>query len=311
MKILVTGAAGYIGSILTPMLLQAEHDVIALDNLMYDQEAPLSNCCHYFGFESVRSDARNEEIVSKLIKRVDCIIPLAAIVGEPACNQDHLAATTTNLEAILLILKLRSKNQIIIFPNSNSGYGIGQEGIYCTEETPLRPISHYGRTKAQAEEAVLASDNTMAFRLGTVAGLSPRLRLDLMVNEFVYRALTDRCIVLYEAGFKRNFLHVKDTAKAFLHAINNFEKMKGQVYNVGQSEANLSKLEICQEIQKQLPEFYIHESPIGQDPDKRNYIVSNAKIEKTGFKAKITLQETIAELINGLRFVRLKRYRNA
>ena len=311
MKILVTGAAGYIGSILTPMLLKSGHSVIALDNLMYNQEPPLVNCCFYPGFEPRRGDARNEQTVSELIKKVDGIIPLAAIVGEPACNQDQIAATTVNLEAVKLILKLRSADQIVIYPNTNSGYGIGQEGIYCTEETPLRPISHYGRTKVQAEEAVLSAGNAISFRLGTVAGLSPRLRLDLMINEFVYRALTDRCVTLYEAKFKRNFLHIRDAAKAFIHAIENFDSMKDQAYNVGQSEANLSKLEICQEIRKQIPDFYFHEAPVGRDPDKRNYIVSNAKIEKTGFKARITLPETIAELIKGLQFVRQKKYTNA
>ena len=311
MKILVTGAAGYIGSILTPLLLQEKHEVIALDNLMYNQETPLSNCCHYPGFEPIFGSTTNTELLKELIKKVDCIIPLAALVGLDACNNDPVAATATNLEAINLILRLRSKSQIIIYPNSNSGYGIGQEGIYCTEKTPLKPLTLYGRTKVEAEKAVMSDGNAITFRLGTVAGVSPRIRLDLMVNEFVLRALTDRCVTLYGAHFKRNFVHVRDVAKAFIHGINNFDKMNGEVYNVGLNDINMSKLELCQEIQKQIPNFYFHEAPMGEDPDKRNYIVSNAKLEKAGFKATITLSETIAELIKGLRLIRPRQYKNA
>lgn len=312
MKILVTGAAGYIGSVLTPMLLGTNwvSEVIALDNFMYNQNS-LLDCCRFPNFEIVRGDVRDEQLMAKLISKVDFIIPLAAIVGASACDQDQTAATSINLGAIRLILKLRSKYQRIIYPNTNSGYGIGQEGIYCTEETPLRPISLYGQTKVEAEAAVLSAGNSVAFRLATVAGISPRMRLDLMVNDFVHRALTDRFIVLFEAHFKRNFLHVRDAAKAFIHAINNFDLMDGEAFNVGLSNANMSKLELCQEIKKQLPNFYFHEAPVGQDPDKRNYIISNAKIEKTGFKATISLPETIAEVIKGIQIIKPRKFKNA
>lgn len=309
MRILVTGGAGYIGSILVPMLLDAGHDITVLDNFMYGQTS-LLDCCHSINFKMIRGDVRDEKIMTELVPKADCIIPLAAIVGAPACDKDPIAATSINLEAIRLILRLRSQSQMIIYPNTNSGYGIGQEGIYCTEETPLRPISLYGRSKVQAELEILSSGYSVAFRLGTVAGVSPRMRLDLLVNDFVHRALTDRFVVLFEANFKRNFLYVGDAAKAFIHAINNFDKMNGEAYNVGLSDANISKLELCQEIKKQIPDFYFHESPIGQDPDKRNYIVSNAKIEKTGFKARVSLSETIAELIKGLQIVKLQQFKN-
>lgn len=310
MKILITGAAGYIGSVLMPMLLRDGHQVTALDNFMYGQTS-LLDCCFNQNLQIVRGDVRNEKLMAELVPKADCLIPLAAIVGAPACNQDPVAATSINLDAIRLILKLRSKSQMLIYPNTNSGYGIGQEGIYCTEETPLRPISLYGRTKVEAEAAVLSAGNSVAFRLATVAGVSPRMRLDLMVNDFVHRALTDRFIVLFEAHFKRNFLHVRDAAKAFIHAINNFDQMNGEAFNVGLSEANISKLELCQEIKKQLPDFYFHEAPIGQDPDKRNYIVSNAKIEKTGFKATISLPETITEVIKGIQIIKPRKFKNA
>lgn len=309
MKILVTGAAGYIGSVLTPMLLQKEWEITVLDNFMYGQTS-LLGCCHYPNLDIVRGDARDEQLISGLIKKVDCIIPLAAIVGAPACDQDSTAATSINLEAIRLILKLRSKSQMIVYPNTNSGYGIGQEGIYCTEETPLNPISLYGRLKVQAESEILSAGNAVSFRLATVAGVSPRMRLDLLVNDFVHRALTDRFVVLFEAHFKRNFLHVRDAARAFIHTIGHFEEMDDGAYNVGLSDANLSKLELCQEIQRQIPDFYFYASPIGHDPDKRNYIVSNAKIEKTGFKAIIPLSATITELIKGLQIVRPRQFKN-
>lgn len=310
MRILVTGGAGYIGSVMVPMLLNIGHKVIVVDNFMYGQ-ASLLDCCHNRYLEIVRGDVRDEKLMAELVPKVDCIFPLAAIVGASACNQDPTAATSINLEAIRLILKLRSKNQKIVYPNTNSGYGIGQEGIYCTEETPLNPISLYGRSKVQAELEVLSSGYAVALRLGTVAGTSPRMRLDLMVNDFVHRALTDRFVVLFEANFKRNFLHVRDAVKAFIHTINNFNRMSGEAYNVGLSDANMNKLELCQEIKKQIPDFYFYESAIGQDPDKRNYIVSNAKIEKTGFKAMIPLSVTITELIKGLQIVQPRQFRNS
>lgn len=308
-KILITGGAGYIGSILTPMLLNKGREVIVLDNFMYGQNS-LLDCCNNKKLTIVRGDARDERLVPKLIKSVDVIIPLACIVGAPACDKDPVTAETTNLQAIRLILEARSKNQTIIFPNTNSGYGIGQEDTYCTEETPLRPVSFYGRLKVDAEREILSDGNAVAFRLATVFGISPRMRIDLLVNDFVFRAVNDRFVVLFEAHFKRNYIHVRDVARAFIHCMENFEKMKNQVYNLGLSDANLSKLELCQEIKKQVPKFYFHEAEIGEDLDKRNYAVSNAKIEATGFKPQHSLQDGIAELIKGYQVIRNNKYTN-
>ena len=309
MKILVTGAGGYIGSILTPLLLQQGYKIIALDNFMYSQTS-LLDCCADPNLEIVRGDAREKQLMAQLLARVDWIIPLACIVGAPACDQDPTAAKSTNLDAIRIILKQRSKNQMIIYPNTNSGYGIGQDEIYCNENSPLNPISFYGRLKVQAESEILSAGNSVTLRLATVFGTSPRMRLDLLVNDFVYRAVSDRFVVLFEAHFKRNYVHIRDVARAFTHTVLHFDEMNGQAYNVGLSNANLSKLELCQEIKKQIPDFYFHETKIGEDQDKRNYIVSNAKIERTGFHARTSLREGITELVKGFQVVRSRQFKN-
>ena len=310
MKILVTGAAGYIGSVMVPMLLKEGHKIVAVDNFMYSQGS-LLDCCHNKKLTIIRGDARQKELISKCLKDVDAVFPLACITGAPACDKDPVTATTTNFEAIKMLLELRSKKQLIIFPTTNSGYGVGQEGIYCTEKTPLNPISLYGRLKVDAEKILLDAGNCITLRLATVFGISPRMRLDLLVNDFTYRAVTDRFLVLFEAHFKRNYIHIRDVAKAFLHCLNNFNAMKDEPYNVGLSEANLSKLELCQEIKKQVPDFYFVEANIGKDPDQRNYIVSNEKIEKTGFKPDVSLREGIAELIKGYQIIRKNQFSNA
>ena len=309
MRILVTGGAGYIGSILVPELLREGHQVIVIDNFMYKQTS-LLDCCYDKNLTVVRGDTRDEALISKYIKGIDYILPLACLTGAPLCSKDPIGARTTNLGAIELILRMRSKDQGIIFPTTNSGYGIGQEGVYCDENTPLEPISLYGRLKADAEKAALGAGNSVSLRFATVFGISPRMRLDLLVNDFVYRALNDHFIVLFEANFKRNYIHILDTARAFGHCIEKFDKMKDEVYNVGLSEANISKLELCKEIKKVLTDFVFLESEIGSDPDKRNYIVSNEKIEKTGFKAKVSLREGIIELIKGYQIIRRNRFSN-
>jgi nucleoside-diphosphate-sugar epimerase len=309
MKILVTGAAGYIGSIMVPILLKEGYKIIAVDNFMYNQSS-LLDCCHDKNLTIVRGDARRKELISGCIKDADAIFPLACITGAPACDKDTATATMTNLDAIKMLLKLRGKDQPIIFPTTNSGYGIGQAGIYCTEKTPLNPISLYGRLKVEAEKILLDAGNCITLRLATVFGISPRMRLDLLVNDFTYRAVTDRFLVLFEAHFKRNYIHIRDVARAFIHCLNNFDLMKNEPYNVGLSEANLSKLELCQEIKKQVPDFYFVEASIGKDPDKRNYIVSNEKIEKTGFRPDVSLQEGIAELIKGYQIIRKNQFSN-
>jgi len=309
MKILVTGGAGYIGSVLVPTLLKEKHKVVVLDNFMYNQTS-LLDCCNDKNLEIVRGDTRDKAIVKKLIKDVDAIFPLACLTGAPLCAKDPIGAQTIVVDAIKMILSLRSKNQVIIYPTTNSGYGVGQKGKHCTESTPLNPISLYGRIKVEAEKALLDAGNAITLRLATAFGVSPRMRLDLLVNDFVYRAVFDRCVVLFEAHFKRNYIHVRDISKAFVHSLNNFDKMKNEPYNVGLSDANLSKLELCEEIKKYVPEFYFVESKIGQDPDKRDYIVSNEKIEKTGFKPDVSLSDGIKELIKGYKVIKRNQYAN-
>ena len=309
MKILVTGAAGYIGSILVPTLLKKGHEVIALDNFMYGQSA-LLDCCNDEKLTIIRGDARDEGLVTGCLKEVDAIFPLACLTGAPICARDPVGARSTNLDAIKMILEQRGRDQIIIFPNTNSGYGIGEPGSYCTEETPLRPVSLYGKLKVEAEKLILDSGSAITLRLATVFGISPRMRLDLLVNDFVYRAVTDRFVVLFEAHFKRNYLHIRDVAQAFIHSLDNFDRMKNETYNVGLSEANLSKWELCQEIKKQVPDFYFVEAEIGEDPDKRDYIVSNAKIEAASFRPHVSLQAGIAELIKGYQVIRRTQYSN-
>jgi len=308
-NILVTGAAGYIGSVLTPALLQAGYQVTALDSFLFHQ-ASLLDCCANERFAVIRGDSRDKSTLSRAMTKADVIVPLAAIVGAPACSMDETAAQSTNMDAIKLLLSLRSKQQRIIFPTTNSGYGIGEPGKHCTEETPLRPISLYGVSKVEAERAVLNAGNGITFRLATVFGLSPRMRIDLLVNDFVYRAVMDRAVVVFEGHAKRNFIHVRDVARAFLHALDNFEQMKDQPYNVGLSDANLSKLELCAEIQKALPKFVYTEASVGEDPDKRDYIVSNEKIERMGFKPSFSIQYGIAELIKGYSILRNSIYSN-
>lgn len=309
MKILVTGGAGYIGSVLVPELLKLNHEVIVIDNFMYNQTS-LLDCCYNKNLEIIRGDARNKDLISRYLKKTDAIFPLACIVGAPACDKNPTAARNINYDAIKMILKLRRKDQIIIFPTSNSGYGIGKKDIYCTEETPLNPISLYGRLKVEIEKEILKAGNSITLRLATVFGISPRMRLDLMVNDFTYRAVKDRFLVLFEAHFKRNFVYIGDVARAFIHCLDNFDDMKNEPYNIGLSDANLSKGELCEEIKKQVPDFYFIEAKVGKDPDKRNYIVSNEKIESTGFKAKTSLQEGIAELIKGYQIINKGQFSN-
>jgi len=308
-NVLITGGAGYIGSVLVPLLLRDGHAVHVLDNFRFDQTS-LTECCLDPNFRVTRGDCRDMTTLTRALRDADVILPLAAIVGAPACDRDPTAAVTTNLDAIKLLLSLRSKHQRIILPNTNSGYGIGDPGSICTEESPLRPISLYGRTKVEAERAVLEAGNSLTFRLATVFGLSPRMRIDLLVNDFVYRAVTDRSLVVFEGHAKRNFIHVRDVARAFRHAIDNFDVMQGKPYNVGLSDANLSKLELCAAIREQLSNFTYLEAAVGEDPDKRDYVVSNARIEATGFSPRVSLADGIRELIKGYTILRNARFGN-
>ena len=310
MKVLVTGGAGYLGSVLVPALLDRGCSVVVVDNFMYGQDS-LAAVCYHPNFSLVRGDVRSMETMQPLVKDADVIIPLAALVGAPLCDRDPIAATSTNRQAIVDMLALLGRDQRVILPITNSGYGVGETGKFCTEETPIRPVSLYGRDKVAVEKTLLERHPAaVSLRLATVFGMSPRMRLDLLVNDFTYRAYTDRFIVLFESHFKRNFIHVRDVARAFLHAIDRFEEMRGQVYNVGLSDANLSKLELCRQIQKHLPTFMIHESNVGKDPDKRDYIVSNEKIERTGYKPAFSLDDGVRELIKGFAMIRNTKYSN-
>jgi nucleoside-diphosphate-sugar epimerase len=308
-RILVTGGAGYLGSTLVPEMLAAGHKVTVLDNFMYHQNS-LAHVCHDPGFDVVRGDVRVESTVLPLLKKADIVIPLAAYVGAPLCARDPVGATTTNHDAIVMMLKHMGKHQRILMPTTNSAYGTGDASNFCTEESPLRPISHYAIEKVKVEQALMQHPNAISFRLATVFGMSPRMRIDLLVNDFTYRAVHDRFVVLFEASFKRNYIHVRDVARAFLHGIDNYEKMNGQIFNVGLSDANVSKRELCEVIQKQVPDFTFVEAPVGRDPDQRNYIVSNAKIEATGYRPRVSLEAGVCELIKGFTMIRNSVYGN-
>ncbi len=309
MKILITGGAGYIGSIMVPRFLELGHEVTVLDTFPRGN-TELAAVCANEKFTPVRGDARDTRLLDELVPKADVLIPLAALVGAPLCKLDPIAAKSLNQDAVADLVKRTSKAQRVVFPVTNSGYGVGESGKFCTEESPLRPISLYGVTKVEAERAVLENGNGVTLRLATVFGMAPRMRLDLLVNDFTWRAVTDRAVVIFEGHFKRNYIHVRDVVKGFEHAIGNFDRMRGQAYNLGLSDANLSKIELCQKIQQQVPDFVYLEAPIGEDPDKRDYIVSNEKVEATGWRPDWSLERGIAELLRGYRMLRNARYSN-
>lgn len=302
MEVLVTGGAGYLGSVLCERLLDAEYGVTVVDNLTY-QQGSLFHLCADPRFQFVCGDARDEELMRRLLKNADVVVPLAAVVGAPACDQNPWLAQSVNVEAVQLINRLRSPDQLVVYPTTNSGYGTKSGDILCTEDTPLEPISLYGRTKSQAEAEVLDSPNTMTLRLATVFGISPRMRLDLLVNHFVHEAVTSGYIVIFEKDFKRNYVHIRDVADCFVHCIEHADQMVGRPYNVGLDEANLSKEELALKIKEYVPDFYIHFSEIGSDPDQRNYVVSNQRLREAGFEAQRSLDGGIKELLKGYRMM--------
>jgi nucleoside-diphosphate-sugar epimerase len=309
LRILVTGGAGYLGSILVPLLQAEGHAVTVLDNFMY-QQTSLLECCLDPKLTIIRGDVRDHGLLSDLVPKADAIFPLACLTGAPACSRDPNAAKAVNADAVRAIADLMSPRQRLIYPCTNSGYGIGQEGIHCDEDTPLRPVSIYGRLKVEVESYILDKGNCVTFRFATLFGASPRMRLDLLVNDFTYRAVVDRFVVLFEPHFKRNYLHVRDGARAFVHALQNYDTMRGRPYNVGLSDANLSKWELCEAIAKRIPEFSFMVGEIGHDPDKRNYIVSNERIEATGFKPSVSLDKGIEELKKTYEILRRSQYSN-
>lgn len=309
MKVLVTGGAGYLGSILVPTLLEQGYEVTVVDSFLYGQTSLLDVCSNP-SLAIVRGDVRDRSLMERLVPQHDVLIPLAALVGAPLCAKDPDAARGVNVGAVELLLSLRSKEQLVLYPNTNSGYGLGAGEAFCTEDTPLKPISVYGRTKCQAEQLVLDAGNAITFRLATVFGVSPRMRLDLLVNDFTYRAVNDGFVVLFEAHFKRNYIHVRDVASAFVYGIEHVEAMRDRPYNLGLSEANLSKRELCERIQQQVPGFYIAEANVGEDPDKRNYVVSNARIEAAGFHPQHSLDDGIRELVKAYQVVKRSQYAN-
>ena len=308
-KILVTGGAGYLGSTMVPELLKAGNQVTVLDNFFYHQNS-LAHVCHETNLKVINGDIRLKDVMTPAMSEADIIIPLAAFVGAPLCNKDPVGATTINRDAILMMLELANDDQAILMPTTNSAYGSGNDNNFCDEESELHPITQYAKEKVEIEKALMDRKNSISFRLATVFGMSPRMRIDLLVNDFAYRAVHDKFIVLFESHFKRNYIHVRDVTRVFLHGIANFDSMRGNIFNVGLSEANLSKKELCEAINIHAPDFMFIEAPIGKDPDQRNYIVSNAKIEATGFKPKYSLDLGIADLIKGYTMIRNTKFGN-
>lgn len=301
MKILITGGAGYLGSVIVERLLNVGYEVTVLDKLLFNQTS-LLQYTSYPKFKFIYGDVRNESLLEELCKEADAIIPLAAIVGFPACAADPKLAKEINFDQIFNIVRF-AKDKKILYPNTNSGYGIGVGQTECTEESPLTPISVYGQTKCDAENFLRANTSAITFRLATVFGVSPRMRTDLLVNDFVYKAITDKYIIVFEKTFKRNFIHIEDVASAFLFMLNHYDKYKGEVFNVGLSSANLSKQELLEKIQSHVKDFAVSYNDFYEDPDKRDYIVSNAKIEATGWLPQWDLDRGIKQLIQGYQMI--------
>ena len=300
-KVLITGGAGYIGSMLATELISLGHEVTVVDLLKYDKSS-LNHLYSNKKFKLIIKDIRNKNLIKKLLKKNEYIIPLAALVGAPLCEKNKFAARTTNLIAIKNICKYSTKKNKIIFLTSNSGYGVGEKNKFCDESSPLRPISLYGRTKCEAESEVQKTRNYVCFRLATVFGYSFRMRTDLLVNNFVFNSIKNKKLTIFEPHFRRNFIHIRDVVKGIIFTMNNFSKMKKNVFNLGLSSANITKIMLAKKIKKQFKQLKITIVKNRTDPDQRDYFVSNNKIEKKGFKANISLDDGIAELLNVLKY---------
>tara|TARA_B100001029_G_scaffold178387_1_gene185041 strand:- start:752 stop:1684 length:933 start_codon:yes stop_codon:yes gene_type:complete len=297
MKILVTGGLGYIGSSLIPKLLDNNYHVHCLDNCMFNQK--LSNTLsENKNFKFTKGDVRDYDLIKNLVKDIEAIIPLAAIVGAPLSKKLPNDTFEINQESIEKLVKFLNKDVKIIMPVSNSGYGVGEKDKFCDETSDLKPLSLYGKTKVEAEKVIMERENSISFRLATVFGPSPRMRIDLLVNNFTYIAYFEKYLKLYEPHFRRNYIHIEDIANAFMFSLNNFDNLKGEIYNLGLSEANLTKEQLCKTIKSHIDDFNYEISLEGEDEDKRDYFVSNEKIESKGFKAKISLDHGIKQLIN-------------
>ena len=296
-KILITGGAGYIGSKLTTKLLELNYQVTVVDTLNYTSNS-LNHLYNNKNFIFINDDVRNKRLIKRLIKKNEFIIPLAALVGAPLCEENRKDAISINLDSIKYLIKnIKTKNKVI-YLTTNSGYGIGVKNKYCNEKSPLNPISLYGKTKVEAEKVVMQSRNVVSFRLATVFGYSYRMRTDLLVNDFVYKSIKDKQLTIFEPNFRRNYIHINDVVDGIIFSIKNFNKLKSNVYNLGLSSANLTKLMLAKKIKKQLKHLKIIIIKNKKDPDQRDYFVSNKKIEKKGFKAKIKIEDGISELIN-------------
>jgi len=299
-KVLITGGAGYLGSTLTEVLLSKGYQVTVLDSLVYKQLS-LTSFCHNKNFKLVVGDVRDYQLLSDLVEANDIIIPLAAIVGMPACKKDPDLTVAINYQQIDDIIAYMRSSQKLLVPNTNSQYGSSDTII--TEESPFNPLSLYAQTKCDAEKAVLDSGNGISLRLATVFGVSYRQRMDLLVNDFTYRAFTDEFLVLFESHFLRNYVHVRDVAKAFVHLIENYQTCNNNAFNVGLTSANMSKLQLAQKIKEYVPNLVIIEEQFKEDFDKRNYIVSNEKLEKTGWFCDYSLDAGIQELLSAYKMI--------
>ena len=300
-NILITGGAGYIGSMLSTELVKLGHKVTVIDLLKYNENS-LSHLYFYKNFKLIYGDSRKKIIMKKLIKKNEFIIPLAGLVGAPLCDKFKKDAVSTNYQAIKMIRNLVTFKNKVIYMTSNSGYGIGEKNKYCDESSPLNPISLYGRTKCDAENILKDFKNSVSFRLATVFGISYRMRSDLLVNNFIFRTIKDKRLDIFEPNFRRNFIHLRDVVNAIIFTINNFPKLKSNIYNLGLSSANISKIMLAKKIKNKFPKLKIKIVKNKEDPDKRDYYVSNKKIEKKGFKANISLEKGIEELLYYFKF---------